>query len=238
MNLMLITFNEFKTGIPLNDTRAEHLVKILKLKESEKFKFGILGEKNIYHCVYKKDKKLFFKEIFKIEESNTLKKLNVLIGMIRPIVARRIIKELASIGIYEIIFFNTELTEKSYLNSKIFKSNDYEKHLIAGAMQGGVTYLPKIKIMKNLKDSLQYIKQENFEIKILLEKNSKKKLIDIEQINNATIIVGPERGFTEKEKNLITQYNFSSYNISSNILRTETAIIAASIITASKLINI
>ncbi len=46
--------------------------------------------------------------------------------MIRPIVARRIIKELASIGIYEIIFFNTELTEKSYLNSKIFKNNDYE----------------------------------------------------------------------------------------------------------------
>lgn len=94
--------------------------------------------------------------------------------MIRPIVARRIIKELASIGIYEIIFFNTELTEKSYLNSKIFKNNDYEKHLIAGAMQGGVTYLPKIKIMKNLKESLKYIKQENFEIKILLEKDSKK----------------------------------------------------------------
>ncbi len=105
-------------------------------------------------------------------------------------------------------------------------------------MQGGVTYLPKIKIMKNLKESLKYIKQENFEIKILLEKDSKKKLIDIEQVNNATIIVGPERGFTEKEKQLITQYNFSSCSISSNILRTETAIIAASIITASKLINV
>ncbi|WNY62541.1 16S rRNA (uracil(1498)-N(3))-methyltransferase [Borreliella carolinensis] len=237
MNLMLITFGEFKTGIPLNDTRTEHLVKILKLKDNDKFKFGILGEKNIYHCIYKKDKKLFFKKIFKIDESNKLKKLNVLIGMIRPIVAKRIIKELASIGICEIIFFNTELTEKSYLNSKIFKNNACEKHLIAGAMQGGVTYLPKIKIMKNLKDSLKYIKQENFETKILLEKNSEKNLIDIKQINNAAIIVGPERGFTEKEKQLIAQHNFSSHSISSNILRTETATIAASIITASKLIS-
>ncbi|MCD2349810.1 RsmE family RNA methyltransferase, partial [Borreliella americana] len=145
--------------------------------------------------------------------------------------------ELASIGIYKIIFFNTELTEKSYLNSKIFKNNDYEKHLIDGAMQGEVTYLPEIKIMKNLKDSLKYIKQENFEIKILLEKNSTKNLIDIEQIKNAAIIVGPERGFTEKEKQLIAQYNFCSYSISSNTIRTETATIAASIITASKLIN-
>ncbi|WNY65553.1 16S rRNA (uracil(1498)-N(3))-methyltransferase [Borreliella andersonii] len=237
MNLMLINFNEFKTGISLNDTRAKHLVKILKLKDNDKFKFGILGEKNIYQCIYKKDKKLFFKKIFKIGESNKLKKLYVLIGMIRPIVAKRIIKELASIGIYKIFFFNTELTEKSYLNSKIFKNNDYEKHLIAGAMQGGVTYLPEIKIIKNLKDSLKYIEQENFEIKILLEKNSQKNLIDIAQIHNAVIIVGPERGFTEKEKQLITQYNFTSYSISSNILRAETAATAASIITASKLIN-
>ncbi|AAC66455.1 ribosomal RNA small subunit methyltransferase E 1 [Borreliella burgdorferi] len=237
MNLMLITFNEFKTGISLNDTRAEHLVKILKLKDNDKFKFGILGEKNIYHCIYKKDKKLFFKKIFKVGESNKLKKLYVLIGMIRPIVAKRIIKELASIGTYKIIFFNTELTEKSYLNSKIFKNNDCEKHLIAGAMQGKITYLPKIKIIKNLKESLKYIQQENFEIKILLEKNSEKNLIDIEQINNAVIIVGPERGFTEKEKQLIAQYNFSPYSISTNTLRTETATIAASIITASKLIN-
>ncbi|EEF84202.1 16S rRNA (uracil(1498)-N(3))-methyltransferase [Borreliella spielmanii] len=238
MNLMLITCNEFKTGISLNDARAEHLVKILKLKDNDKFKFAILGEKNIYHCIYKKDKKLFFKKIFKIEESNKPKNLSVLIGITRPIVAKRIIKELASIGIYEIIFFNTELTEKSYLNSKIFKNNNYEKHLIAGAMQGGITYLPKIKIMKNLQDSLKYIKQENFEIKILLEKNSKKNLINIEQANNATIIVGSERGFTEKEKQLIMQYNFSPCSISSNILRTETAIIAASIITALKLISI
>ncbi len=104
-------------------------------------------------------------------------------------------------------------------------------------MQGKITYLPKIKIIKNLKDSLKYIQQENFEIKILLEKNSEKNLIDIEQINNAAIIVGPERGFTEKEKQLIAQYNFSPYSISSNTLRTETATIAASIITASKLIN-
>ncbi|QFI14220.1 16S rRNA (uracil(1498)-N(3))-methyltransferase [Borrelia sp. CA_690] len=237
MNLMLITFDEFKKGISLNDARTEHLIKILKLKDNDKFKFGIIGEKNIYHCIYKKDKKLFFKKISKIGESNKLKKLNVLIGMIRPIVAKRIIKELASIGICEIIFFNAELTEKSYLNSKIFKNNDYEKYLIAGAMQGGVTYLPKIKIIKNLKDSLKYIKQKNFEIKILLEKDSKKNLMDIKQADNLTIIVGPERGFTEKEKQLITQNNFSSYSISSNILRTETAIIAGSIIAAAKLIN-
>ncbi len=65
MNLMLITFNEFKTGISLNDTRAEHLVKILKLKDNDKFKFGILGEKNFTTAFTKKIKNYFSRKSLK-----------------------------------------------------------------------------------------------------------------------------------------------------------------------------
>ncbi|EED30085.1 conserved hypothetical protein [Borreliella garinii Far04] len=53
MNLMLITFNEFKTGISLNDTRAEHLVKILKLKITTN-SIWHSWRKNIYHCITKR----------------------------------------------------------------------------------------------------------------------------------------------------------------------------------------
>ncbi len=65
MNLMLITFNEFKTGISLNDTRAEHLVKILKLKDNDKFKFGILGEKTFTTAFTKKIKNYFSRKSLK-----------------------------------------------------------------------------------------------------------------------------------------------------------------------------
>ncbi len=47
MNLMLITFNEFKTGISLNDTRAEHLIKILKLKITTNSNLAFLEKKHL-----------------------------------------------------------------------------------------------------------------------------------------------------------------------------------------------
>ena len=50
-------------------------------------------------------------------------------------------------------------------------------------------------------------------------------------------MIGPERGFTEKEIKSIKENDFLPYSISSNILRTETATIVSSSIIASKMIN-
>lgn len=65
MNLILINKNELKEGLMLNDSRVKHINEILKLKNNETFKFGIIGEENIYECVYQKDIKLFLKKIIK-----------------------------------------------------------------------------------------------------------------------------------------------------------------------------
>ncbi|AHH06128.1 Hypothetical protein BCD_0062 [Borrelia crocidurae DOU] len=237
MNLILINTNEFHNGIVLNDPRVKHITEILKLKNNDTFKFGIIGEEHIYSCIYHKDVRLFFKKNHKILKSNKLTKVKIVIGFIRPIAAKRIIQNLGSIGISEIIFFNALLSEKSYSHSKLFREKEYEKYLIKGAMQGGITYIPKIKIFNNLIEVLENIKDDNFNTtKILLERNSKNKLIDLNiKTENVIVIIGPERGFITKETNLITKYNFNTYNISPNILKTETATIVASTIITSKM---
>ncbi|UER67279.1 16S rRNA (uracil(1498)-N(3))-methyltransferase [Borrelia sp. BU AG58] len=239
MNLMLISLQEFKNGIFLDDFRARHITEILNLENNEKFKFGIIEEEWIYSCTYKEDTKLFFKESHKIAKSNKLKRIKVIIGLVRPITAKRIIKDLASIGVSEIIFFNASLSEKSYSCSKLFKEKKYEKYLIEGAMQGGITYMPKIKILNNLTEALKNVECENFEhTKILLEKKSNSNLTDITiTTENVAVVIGPERGFTEKEVNLIKENGFMPYSISSNILRTETVTIVSSSIVASKILQ-
>ena len=237
MNLILINLNEFKNGIMLNDPRVKHITEILKLKNNETFKFGIIGKEHIYSCIYKKDVKLFFQENHKITKSNKLKKLKVIIGIVRPIAAKRIIKHLGSIGISELIFFNALLSEKSYSCSKLFQKKEYEKYLIEGAMQGGITYIPKVRIFSNIKEVLKKIESEKSDsTKILLERSSKHKLIDLNiHTKNGIIIIGPERGLITKEINLIKECNFKAYNISSNILMTETSTIVASTIITSKM---
>ncbi|QMU98875.1 16S rRNA (uracil(1498)-N(3))-methyltransferase [Borrelia sp. A-FGy1] len=237
MNLILLSLKEFKNGITLNDFRAKHITEILKLKNNEKFKFGIIEEEWIYSCIYKKDIRIFFKESHKLKKSNKLKKIKVIIGLMRPITAKRIIKDLTSIGVSEIIFFKASLSEKSYSYSKLFKEKEYEKYLIEGAMQGGITYIPKVKILNNLTDALKNKEYGSFKsTKILLEKESNNNLIDINiTTDNVIIMIGPERGFTEKEIKLIKENDFIPYSISSNILRTETATTISSSIISSKM---
>ncbi|UGQ16885.1 16S rRNA (uracil(1498)-N(3))-methyltransferase [Borrelia sp. RT1S] len=237
MNLILISSQDFKNGILLDDFRVEHITEILNLEDNEKFKFGIIEEEWIYCCTYKKDTKLFFKESHKIAKSNKLKKIKVMLGLVRPITAKRIIKDLASIGVSEIIFFNALLSEKSYSYSKLFKEKKYEKYLIEGAMQGGITYIPKVKILNNITDALSAIEYEGSGYtKVLLEKESNTNLTDIEiTTTNAAVLIGPERGFAEKEINLVRKRGFLSYSISTNTLRTETAAIISSGIIASKI---
>ncbi|WKC57649.1 16S rRNA (uracil(1498)-N(3))-methyltransferase [Borrelia sp. P9F1] len=237
MNLMLINLQDFKNGIVLDDFRVKHITKILNLKNNEKFKFGIIEEEWIYFCKYKKDTRLFFKESHKIAKSNKLKNIKVILGLVRPITAKRIIKDLASIGVSEIVFFNALLSEKSYSSSKLFKEKKYEKYLIEGAAQGGITYIPKVKILNDLTDALKSIERESFEYtKVLLERASNTNLTDITiTTTNVAVIIGPERGFTQKEINLIKEDGFLPYSVSTNILRTETATIISSGVIASKM---
>ncbi|AWG42461.1 16S rRNA (uracil(1498)-N(3))-methyltransferase [Candidatus Borreliella tachyglossi] len=237
MNLILITSYEFKNGIVLNDFRVKHITEILNLKNNETFKFGIIEEESIYSCLYQKDIKLFFKESHKIANSNKLKQLKIIIGLMRPITAKRIMKDLTSIGVSEIIFFNSSLGEKSYSCSKLFKEKNYEKYLIEGAMQGGITYIPKVKILKSLTEALKNAEHESSETtKILLERKSKNNLVDLNiTTKNATVIIGSERGLTKKEITLTQEHNFNPYNLSLNILRTETATVVASTIITSKM---
>ncbi|AHH03014.1 Hypothetical protein BHY_0063 [Borrelia nietonii YOR] len=124
MNLILINPDEFENGLMLNDLRVKHINEILKLKNNETFKFGILGEEHIYSCVYQKDIKLFFKKHHKIAKSNNLKKLKVIIGLVRPIAAKRIITHLGSIGISEIIFLMLHLAKNPiHVPSSLKKKN-------------------------------------------------------------------------------------------------------------------
>lgn len=104
-------------------------------------------------------------------------------------------------------------------------------------MQGGITYIPKVNIINNLIEVLNNTEYDKSDTtKILLERESKNKLVDLNiETKNTVVIIGPERGFITKEINLIKEYDFNAYNISSNILRTETATIVASTIITSKM---
>ena len=94
--------------------------------------------------------------------------------------------------------------------------------------------MPNIKKIVSFQD---YIKNCKSEKKIILDTKSKDMINDFynEPIFSTSILVGPEGDFSQDEYLYAKQSNFSSVSLGDNILRVETAAIAA--ISYIKIIN-
>ena len=121
-------------------------------------------------------------------------------------------------------FLSTELSEKSYAQSKIFQGQNFEKYLLNGLSQSSNLHVkPSLKVLKNLKNDWQKEGQ-----RLILSPFSDKTLNDI-PLNfekPITVAIGPERGWTTKEVNHFKDHHFLELKISSSVLRVETATIS------------
>ena len=121
----------------------------------------------------------------------------------------------AELGITNFIVFNSERT--------VVRGNKIErwkKILISAMKQSLRSYLPELSIL----NSVEEIKNINGE-KIVFEQTSNKEIntIKLKSIQKYYFIFGPEGGLSENELNIFNDAD--KYNLASNRLRSETAVI-------------
>jgi 16S rRNA (uracil1498-N3)-methyltransferase len=86
--------------------------------------------------------------------------------------------------------------------------------------------LPNIKSIISFQD---YVEKCNYESKIILDTRSDEMLSSVytNNLTSCSLLVGPEGDFTDQEYKYAYERNFSSASLGDNILRVETAVIAA-----------
>ena len=228
-------------NLPLSDFRAEHILKILKLKPGNVFKCGVVNEsKGISEILEINDS--YMKLSYTPQDYLALNPISVIIGQVRPICMQRILRDLSSLGCMNYYLTGTETGEKSYLSSNLYKTDLYKKFLLDGAMQAGHSGIGKVLFFNSVKNLLETTQLNNsaYTHKILLDNKYKEdKISQIEFLNmkdsNVLLAIGPERGWTDFERTELLNAGFKSYNMGKNILRTETACVSAVSIILSKL---
>jgi 16S rRNA (uracil1498-N3)-methyltransferase len=138
-----------------------------------------------------------------------------------------IVQKLTELGvgsIQPIISKNSIFNQKKIDSKK--KTAHWKNISISSSEQSERTYLPKIKDILSFQD---YIKNCKYKKKIILDTNSKDMLKDIYELpmDSCTVLIGPEGDFTDEEYTYARESNFSSASLGDNILRVETAAIAA-----------
>ena len=106
------------------------------------------------------------------------------------------------------------------MNQFIKKINHWKNITINAAEQSGRVKLPSIEDPAQLDETLLHLYKN--QLSLFLDTTGSKKL-QPGKINNVTIVIGPEGGFTESEKYMAQEAGYHTVQFGPRLLRTETA---------------
>ena len=232
MNIVL--FREGETMLSLSDERASHILKVLRMKEGDSFHAGIInsmeGMMRIERISDDGIELLFSPE----KDSSALYPLTLICAQVRPICMRRILREAVSLGVGRMILPVSDLGEKSYLNASLYKDGEYRDILLDGAMQAGKTGVTDTVLASGVEEAIKLAGSDT-----LLLLDNVIGAVPLSEMDlrgkSVAVAIGPERGWSERERRVFLDSGFIPAILGSRILRTETAAVASVALALSRM---
>jgi RsmE family RNA methyltransferase len=235
VNLILFEPAEIERPLSRRDRRAQHILGVLRRTVGDSFDAGIVnGPRGKATLAAVRADALTF--TFKPElEPTPAPPITLIVGLPRPQTARDILRDATTLGVAAIHFVRTEKSESSYAQSTLWTSGEWRRLAIAGAEQAFDTRIPEITHGRSLAEAVSILPADPTRIAL----DNYESTTPLSEIMNFTyyvkLAVGPERGWSASERDLLRAQGFVFAHLGSRVLRTETACIAALAIVRAKL---
>jgi 16S rRNA (uracil1498-N3)-methyltransferase len=240
MNLFLVYAEELcgnptDSKVILEQNRALYALERHNLnKIGTKVKAGILngdiGEIELLEIIKEPSLKLIFRGNF---FQKPLKKLNcdLVVGIPRPQTVKKLIQVAVSFGINNLYFFRMEKTHASYCSSNIWQTENLNKEIFESLEQVVDTVPVHIHLEKqsNL-FARDYFNNliDNYKQIVFFDIDSSDQKINLNNNDKTLLILGPEAGFSEREKSWLTSNEkIQSASLGGRMIRLEHATCAA-----------
>jgi RsmE family RNA methyltransferase len=243
VNIILFEEHELGRNIPRRDERTIHLLKILHKKAGDNFDAGILGGMRGTGRIEKinLDGSIFVTVQASLPPAPRLR-LRMAVSFVRPIQLRRIFRDLSSIGVSAIDLVAADMGEKSYRDTKLLIDGGAQAALVEGAVQARDTMIPEFKLYDNLESWLKdypWERTDNTRIPVLIAADNVRaegSFFHLSPTSRPLVVaVGPERGWSDRERDLFEKAGFLRLSIGERALRTETACTAAAALAIEKI---
>ena len=254
MNICLFLPEEINKPLNLHDERAQHILKILHKKQGDSFTAGVINGASGIATINKIEDAIYFD----FEEKGSGKLLNplkMIIGFPRPIQLKRLLRDVAALGVSEVHLTGTDLGEKSYMKSNLVEKGSAYKMLLDGTVQAGSTHVPELFLHQSLKECLDYCQEHSSKehshhvLRLALDNVNPKCALNeaMEDIpcmqcenpcadgKSVYAAIGSERGWTNKEREMLEEYGYIRCGMGHRIMRTETAATVAGAVILNRL---
>ena len=255
MNRILFEPDEIRNGIAtFGGERAEHVMNVLHGELGQVLKTGEINGPigtsvitGISSSLVPHPSSLSITVRCSHTEKSILPWIDLILAPPRPRVMKRLLPQLATMGVGRIFLVGAKKVEKDFWGATLLKSENYRPLLIDGLMQAGTSILPTLETRRNfrkfVKEELDGLWPESRRIvahpygadstRISANMaNARESFVEIRSIREdscsetVVLAVGPEGGWTDEEVALLEEHGFARYSLGSRILRTDTATIA------------
>ena len=221
VNLVLITVDEAKSGLPPDDARSRHLRETVGLAVGGTFHVGVENGLRGIATITGLAPKLTFSVRWEKSAQSRLP-LTVLIGLPRPQTAKKVLHDLASLGTARILFFESAKGDPGYLTSSLWKDGEWREHVLKGTEQACSTLVPEVTRVGSLAEALFGLEAKAW--KLALDPYEATGAPEISApAKTAVLAIGPERGFADEERAALRAAGFAFAHLGDRILRVEAA---------------
>ncbi|MDB2371664.1 16S rRNA (uracil(1498)-N(3))-methyltransferase [Alphaproteobacteria bacterium] len=203
-----------------------HLIKVMRLNIGEQI--NLFNEKNgewNAKIIDIKKNTLIAEVLDQTLPPKNLSNISLLFSPIKHLNSESVVRQSTEIGIKNLFPTKFQRTVVSKINL-----SKYEAYSVGAAQQSGRLSLPTIFQIEKLTNQKKLLQSSNV---LMFDENLKGILIDEVPKENFTdsilVIVGPEGGFVNEEREFIkaNSKNFFNIKLGSQILKADTAVIAA-----------
>jgi 16S rRNA (uracil1498-N3)-methyltransferase len=227
VNLILFEPDEISRPLLLTDPRARHILEALRRKPGDCFDAGVVdGPRGTATMLSSGPGGLLLEFTWSQEQPVDFEPITLVIGLPRPQAARRLLQEATALGVKAMHFFTAEKAEASYAHSKLWTTDEWRRHLIAGAQQAFTTRLPSVALARTLSDVISDLPADSS--RLALDNYEAACPLRPAGLNvPAVLAIGPERGWSAHERDQLRNAGFELVHLGERVLRVETACIAA-----------
>ena len=227
MNIILFDKQEVDAPIRRDDPRVVHVLNVLRREVGDSTDVGLVdGPRGKAILKSLNEHEVVFDFTWG-EEPPALLPIDLIVGLSRPQTSRKILQEATTLGVRSIYFAATQRAEPSYASSRLWKTDEWKRHVRAGVEQAFSTRFPVVKLGVSISDCIESTKSiadrfclDNYEATTNLRDACS-------QSPSVVLAVGSERGWTEAERELFRENGFQLAHLGDRPLRTETAVIAS-----------
>lgn len=246
MNICLFSNDEISKPLPRKDERTEHIIKVLHKKAGDTFTAGIIGGESGTAQISAIDETGISFEFTAGGNGKPLAPFDMIIGFPRPIQLKRLLRDIAALGVGRVYLTGTDLGEKSYMQSTLVERGAAYKMLLDGTVQAGSTHVPELFLYKTLDECLSEIEKNQADggpgrvCRFALDNvnpdmSLSAALAAEKKVSRVIAAIGSERGWTDRERRLLEQTGYTRCGMGERIMRTETAATVAGAIILSGL---